>query len=48
MAFGVSGPCYGCKYLDTSDTEGSKVYCEWLKAYIEPDSKGCSHHDTDE
>lgn len=45
MAYGESGPCYDCKYLNTSETNGSNVYCEWLKPYIETDSKGCGHHD---
>ena len=45
MAFGVSGPCYDCKYLKKDEKNGSKVYCEWHKAYIVPDSKGCGHHD---
>lgn len=48
MAFGVSGPCYDCKYLDESDRSGEKVYCEWLKSYIVPDAKGCGHHDTED
>ena len=46
MAFGVSGPCFTCKYLNTRETSGGKVYCEWLKTYITPDSKGCGHHDS--
>ena len=48
MAFGVPGPCFDCKYLNENETSGSKVYCEWLKAYIKPDMKGCGHHDNDE
>jgi hypothetical protein len=48
MAFGVSGPCYTCRYLNENETNGRKVYCEWLKAYIEPDGSGCGHHDKDE
>lgn len=47
MAYGEAGTCYDCKYLNTSETNGSKVYCEWLKSYIEPDLKGCGHHYTD-
>lgn len=48
MAFGVKGPCYDCKYLNTEERNGEKVYCEWMKAYIEPDFEGCGHHDTDD
>ena len=48
MAFGVSGPCFDCEYLNKDETNGSKVYCEWLKAYIEPDMEGCSHYRRDE
>ncbi|MGN0496372.1 MAG: hypothetical protein ACI4GW_09130 [Lachnospiraceae bacterium] len=47
MAFGVSGACFDCKYLKPNDTNGSKVYCEWIKGYIKPDVKGCGHHDKD-
>lgn len=42
--FGISGPCATCVYLNTNETSGSKVYCEWLKSYIKPDNDGCGHH----
>ena len=45
MAFGVKGPCFTCKYLNTSEKCGSKCYCEWRKVYITPDAEGCGHHD---
>ncbi len=48
MAFGVSGPCFDCKYLNEEDRVGEKMYCEWMKAYIKPDFEGCGHHDTDD
>lgn len=46
MAYGVSGPCYTCKYLNTKEKSGTKVYCEWMKSYINPEEKGCGHHDS--
>ena len=44
MAFGVTGACFDCIYLKPNDTSGSKVWCEYHKAYIEPDVKGCGRH----
>lgn len=45
MAFGVADTCFTCKYLNWDERDGEKVYCEWIKGYIKPDTDGCGHHD---
>ena len=41
------GQCKYCKYCNTGEKDGYKVYCEWYKTYEDPDEvKECSHFDT--
>ena len=40
--------CKYCKYVDSSETDGYKWYCEWHRIYVDPDKKedeyDCSHY----
>ena len=37
--------CKYCKYINSNETWGCKWYCEWLRAYVDPDEwhDDCSH-----
>ena len=40
--------CKYCKYVDSSETDGYKWYCEWHRIYVDPDKEedeyDCSHY----
>lgn len=40
--------CRDCQYLDTSERDGYKCYCEWYRTYEDPDKvQKCEHYRED-
>jgi hypothetical protein len=41
------GTCWGCRYLDSSERDGEKCYCEWYRTYEYPgELQKCEHRDS--
>lgn len=39
------GRCKECRYCNSSECKGYKLYCEWYGTYEDPDEiKDCNHY----